>query len=232
MTIRRTIRMSLRFACVFLILLSVLTLAEDTPKPGGAGISPWTPDDILSAENASQWKISPDGKWAAWVKSQMDKDKNGRISNLFLTKLETRKEVQLTRGTETHGRPDWSPKGDLISFTSTRHLPKANPDFSRSQLWLMHPFGGEPWPLTEFVRGIQSYRWIDDDTIIFSAQEDPAFYEQELKKKKDTTRGVDDVAPAPPVRLFKLAVKDKKVTRLTENTDFLQSWAATPDGQN
>jgi len=231
MTIGRTIRMSLRLACVFLILLSVLTLAEDTPKPGAAGISPWTPDDILSAESASQWKISPDGKWAVWVKSQMDKEKNGRVSNLFLTNLEARKEIQLTRGTENQGRPDWSPKGDLISFTSTRPLPKPNPDLSRSQLWLMNPFGGEPWPLTEFVRGVQAYRWIDDDTIIFSAQEDPAHFEQELKKKKDTTRVVDDVEHEPPVRLFRLAVKDKKVVRLTDNTDFIESWAVTPDGK-
>ncbi len=230
MTAKRMIRMSLRLAGVFLIFLSVLALAEDSPKPGAAKISPWTPEDILSAENASQWKISPDGKWAVWVKAQMDKEKNGRIANLFLTNLETRKEVQLTRGTETHGRPDWSPSGDLISFSSTRPLPKPNPDLSRSQLWLMNAFGGEPWPLTEFVRGIQSYKWIDDDTIVFSAQEDPALFEQELKKKKDTTRVVDDVDHEPPVRLFKLAVKDKKVTRLTDNTDFILSWAVTPDG--
>jgi dipeptidyl aminopeptidase/acylaminoacyl peptidase len=185
----------------------------------------------LSAENASQWKISPDGKWAVWVKTQMDKEKNDRIANLFLTNLETRKEAQLTRGTETHGRPDWSPGGGLVSFTSTRPLPKPNPDLSRSQLWLMNPFGGEPWSLTEFVRGIQAYRWIDDDTIIFSAQEDPALFEQERKKNKDTTRVVDDVDHEPPVRLFKLAVKDKKVVRLTDNTDFIESWAVTPDGK-
>ncbi|MGB7294427.1 MAG: prolyl oligopeptidase family serine peptidase, partial [Candidatus Aminicenantales bacterium] len=43
--------------------------------------------------------------------SQMDKEKNGRISNLFLTNLESKKEVQLTRGTENHGRPEWSPNG-------------------------------------------------------------------------------------------------------------------------
>jgi len=59
----------------------------------------------LSAEYAFQWKISPDGKWAVWVKMKMDKEKNGRLSNLFLTNLESKKEVQLTRGTETHGRP-------------------------------------------------------------------------------------------------------------------------------
>jgi dipeptidyl aminopeptidase/acylaminoacyl peptidase len=205
--------------------------AEDAAKPDQSLVMPWTLDDILLAESSGSWEISPDGKWAVWVKSQIDKDKNGRVSNLFLTNLETQKEIQLTRGTENHGQPRWSPDGERISFISTRPLPKPNPDLAKSQLWLLTLPGGEPYPVTEFARGIQSYKWIDNDTIIFSGQEDPAFYEQELKKKKDTTRVVDDVAHEPPVRLFKLAVKDKKVSRLTDNTDFIQSWAVTPDGK-
>src|SRR4030043_196019 len=204
MTAKRMVRTSLLFAGMFFAWISVLTTAEDPSQAAPGKVTPWTPEDILSAENAFQWNISPDGKWAVWVKTQMDKEKNGRVSTLFLTNLETKEEVQLTRGNENHSRPEWSPNGKRISFTSTRALPKPNPDISRSQVWLMNPFGGEPWPLTEFVRGIQGYRWIDDDTIIFSAQEDPALFEQELKKKKDTTRGVDDVEQEPPARLFRL----------------------------
>ncbi len=204
--------------------------AAEAAKAGSARAS-WTAEDILLAESASDWEISPDGKWAVWTKTRMDKEKNGRVSNLFLTSLETKKEVQLTRGTESNGSPKWSPSGESILFLSTKVLPKPNPDLSRSQLWMMSPFGGEPWPLTEFARGIQDYEWVDGDTVIFSAQEDAALYEQELKRKKDTTRVVDDVGHEPPARLFKLTVKDKKVVRLTDNTDFIQSWAVTPDGK-
>lgn len=205
-------------------------LAQSPPAADKAAMKPWTPEDILLTESASDWEISPDAKWASWTRTRMDKEKNGRVANLFLTNLDTKKEVQLTRGTETNGRPKWSPDGEFISFLSTKPLPKPNPDLSRSQLWLMSPRGGEPWPVTEFVRGIQGYEWVDGDTVIFSAQEDPAFFEQETKRKKDTTRVVDDVGHEPPVRLFKLTVKDRKVVRLTDNADFIQSWAATPDG--
>ncbi len=86
--------------------------------------------------------------------------------------------------------------------------------------------------MTDSARGVQSYRWVDNDTIIFSAQEDPALYEQELKQKKDSSRVVDDVAHEPPVRLYRLSVKDRKITRLTDNTDFIQSWDVTPDGKH
>jgi dipeptidyl aminopeptidase/acylaminoacyl peptidase len=218
---------------ILAVALSATTFAaeDDAPKPDKAQLEPWTPDNILLAESASQWEVSPDGKWAVWVKSRMDKDKNGNVSNLILTSLETKKEIPLTRGTETNGQPRWSPNGEAISFTSTRPLAKPNPDAARSQLWLISLPGGEPYPVTESARGVLTYKWVDNDTIIFSAQEDPALYEQELKRKKDSTRVVDDLAHEPPVRLYRLILKDKKVTRLTDNTDFIQSWDASPDGK-
>ena len=219
--------------CLFVSLGGAFAAAQEASKAAKAGPAKasWTAEDILLAESASDWEISPDGKWAVWTKTRMDKEKNGRVSNLFLTNFEKKKEVQLTRGTESNGRSKWSPNGEWIAFLSTRPLPKPNPDLSRSQRWLMSPFGGEPWPQTEFARGIQGYEWVDDDTVIFSAQEDAAFYEQELKRKKDTTRVVDDIGHEPPVRLFKLTIKDKKVARLTDNTDFIQSWVVTRDGK-
>ncbi len=228
------IKLILVFLVIFLFVgtKQVISLdKKEMPSEAQRSAKLWTPEDIILAESASAWEISPDGKWAVWVKSQMDKEKNGRISNLFLVNLETKKEIQLTRTTENHSQPNWSPDGSMISFLSSRPLPKHNPDLAGTQLWIIHPFGGEPYPVTELGRGMRQYYWIDHDSIIFSAQEDPTLYEQELKKKKDTSRVIDDVAHEPPVRLFKLSVKDKKIIRLTENTDFIEAWAPSPDGK-
>lgn len=220
---------------VFLMFLFNLTLQKSLESSDASTDNSktklWSPEDILLAESASNWQISPDGQWAVWIKSRMDKEKNGRISNLFLTHLETGKEIQLTRTTENHSQPKWSPDGNLIAFLSSRPLPKAKPEAASTQLWLINPFGGEPYPVTELSRAIRSYYWLDKETIIFSAQEDPTLYEQELKKKKDTSQVIDDVEHEPPVRLFKLSIKDKKITRLTDNRDFIRLWAPSPDGK-
>jgi hypothetical protein len=87
-----------RLAGLIVVLICILAVglvldAQDQagPKTDSPKITPWTADDILLAESSGQWEISPDGKWAVWVKSQMDKEKNGGTSNLFLTSLETQK---------------------------------------------------------------------------------------------------------------------------------------------
>ncbi len=214
---------------IALALFLIISSAAAVQVPSKSGR--WTPDDILLAESASSWEISPDGGRAVFLKSRMDKEKNGRIANLFLIDLGTKKEVKLTRGTDGASRPRWSPDGAFISFLSSRPLPKPKAEQSGAQIWLINMSGGEPYPLTELVRGAQDYYWIDADTIYFSAQEDPTLYDQELKRKKDDAIVVDDVRHEPPVRIFKLTVKDGKVTRLTDNQDFIQAWAPSPDGR-
>lgn len=194
----------------------------------------WNVDDILADDRAGGLQISPDSRWAVWVKSVVDKEKDARISNLILTSLTEKKEIELTRGTDSTFNPKWSPNGQLVAFVTTRPIPKAKPaapeEGPRPQLWLISPFGGEAWPLTDFARGVTNYDWADNDTIIFAAQEDPALQENVIKEKKDTSMVVEDEKNAPPIRLFKFSIKAKKFIRLTDNTDRIQSFAVSPDG--
>lgn len=217
---------------VGLVLVCCLVLLGALAAPLAAhDRNAWTVDDVLLAESAGSFQISPDGKRVVWVKTRMNKKKERRTSNLFLSSLTGQQEIQLTRGSDSYSRPNWSPDGRLISFMSTRALPEKKANASRSQLWLINPEGGEPWHVTEFERGIRGYAWKDNQTIVFTAQEDPTLYERNVKKAKDTSRIVEDADHQPPVRIFLLDIKSKKVRRVTDNDDWIQQLAVSPDGK-
>ena len=224
------------FTGVFFAGLSAVffsTRADET-KPATESskkIAPWKSEDFVYGESAGAVRISRDAKWIVWTKSTADKEKDGRVSNLVLSSLTDSTEIELTRGSDHNAAPSWSPNGERIAFLSDRKRPNAKPDMAGMQIWLINPHGGEPWPVTEFARGPHQVDWIDNDTLIFSAQEDAGLFEQEAKKKKDDSQVVDDEAHEPPVRLYKLSIKDKKVTRLTTNTDRIQRWSVSKDGK-
>src|ERR1700737_4080593 len=205
----------------------VPALADDKSSPSKT--EPWKPEDFIYGEAAGQFRISPDAKWVVWVKTTGDKDKDARVSNLVFSSLTESREIPLTRGSDNNTQPRWSPDGEWIALTSTRARPKPKPDTAPMQIWLINAHGGEPWALTELAHAPKRLEWLDKDTLIYSAEEDPALYEQELKKKKDDSEVVDDAEHEPPVRLYKMNVKDKKITRLTTNTVWIGDFGVSPD---
>jgi dipeptidyl aminopeptidase/acylaminoacyl peptidase len=201
---------------------------ESKPAPQK---EPWRPEDFIYSEVVGQYRISPDAKWLVWVKSSGDKDKDARISNLFSSSLTESREIQLTRGSDMNSQPSWSPDSESVAFLSNRARPKPKPDTDPTQIWVINAHGGEPWLLTELAHAPREIHWLDKDIVVYSAPEDPALYEQELKKKKDDSEVVDDADHEPPVRLYKISVKDKKITRLTTNMDWIQSFAVSRDAK-
>src|SRR5215471_18255071 len=106
--------------------------AEDAKPP--TKIEPWKAEDVIFTEEASQPRISPDAKWVVWVKSSGDKEKDARVSNLFLSSLTEDREIQLTRGTNNNSQPRWSPDGETIAFLSTKPLPAPKPELAPVQI--------------------------------------------------------------------------------------------------
>jgi dipeptidyl aminopeptidase/acylaminoacyl peptidase len=234
----REIPMIVRIGVTF-SLLFLIAPAYSAEKPSKK--DKWSVDDVLLAETATGFEISPDGRWAVWVKTAMDRDKGERVSNLMRTDLSKHEDIELTRGEESSTGPRWSPDGKLIAFMSERPAPKKekrrdradDKDGPKSQIWLINPFGGESWRLTDEKRGIIQFHWAGPDRIVFIAQEDKSLYESTTNdEKKDSSNIVDDEKHEPPARLFRADVKSKKVTRLTENTDRIDWVAVSPDGKH
>jgi dipeptidyl aminopeptidase/acylaminoacyl peptidase len=209
-------RMALFASC-----LCLLNLGSQAANPALSESKPgWSVDDVLQWEWGSDFKLSPDCHSAAWVKGVPDKEKNEWVGNLFLSSLSGTNEVQLTRSLEGCSSPKWSPDGRLLAFISWRPAPSPKPDtINKAQLWLINPFGGEPWPLTQSERAISDFDWAGTNRLVYSAQEDPSQYKQSNKDKKETSQVVEDELHEPPVRLFATDLEGKNVTRLTQNTD-------------
>jgi dipeptidyl aminopeptidase/acylaminoacyl peptidase len=210
---------------------------ERPPEKAAVAGDKWIVDDVINAETASNFRLSPDGRWAVWVKTTADKEKGERVAQLVRTDLAEKRDTELTRGSDSCISPRWSPDGKLLALLSARPLPKGKSDKDKddepkSQVWLMDPFGGEPWPLTEFSRGVAAFEWAGSDALVFVAQEETTLREKTLKDdKKDDAVIVEDEKHEPPARLFKVAVKSKKVTRLTDNADRIETVSVSPDGK-
>ena len=200
----------------------------------------WTTEDVIAPERAEQFRISPDSKWVVWVKHLPDADKDEMVSNLVLSSLTEKQEIQLTRGPQKDLSPRWSRDGKLIAFLSERPLPKkpgkdedeASKEPPKTQIWLINPRGGEPWPLTRLERNVKSFDWIDGENILIAAEEDLTLYERGLKEKKDDSVAVEDLPHTPPVRLFKVNAKTGEVARFSANDDWIDSVAVSPDGRH
>lgn len=220
-----------------LLFLLVLIMTRNLPAAEGGSASAaapdsgWSVDDVMAGEFTSDFTISPDCQWAVWVKSTASSEKNEYVGNVFLSSLTDDHEVQLTRGPDGCSSPKWSPDSRRIAFLTSRPNPKAKADDkTKTQIWLMNPFGGEPWTLTRGERDVSSFEWVRTNEIIYLAQEAPSAYERTNHEKGDETKVIEDEAHEPPVRLFRIAVESGAVTPVTDNTDRIRYFSISPDG--
>ncbi|MER3487631.1 MAG: S9 family peptidase, partial [Chloroflexota bacterium] len=136
------------------------------------------PEDVYALVWAADPRLSPDGRTAAVVVRQVDRDENRYRSAIWLVPLDGAPARQLTAGLAEDSDPRWSPDGSRVAFVSDR-AGKAK------QLYVMPVDGGEPRCLAHLPEDVETPAWSPDGRLLCFASRvpDPAYAEQDERRR-------------------------------------------------
>lgn len=117
-----------------------------------------TTDDALNMVDFGEAKISPDGSFVVWGKSELNWDDNKRETTFFHTTSDGEKTYQYL-GEDGGSSLSFSPDGTYLAL-------KRSVD-GKSQIFLMPVAGGEAVQLTEHDVSVGSYEWGKDSKTIY-----------------------------------------------------------------
>lgn len=144
------------------------------------------PADIGDLIDVGDPRLSPDGRYVAYVVTTIDLDANEYRSRIWLVATDGSEAPRpLTAGERRDGKPRWSPDGRSLAFVSHRDSETA------SQLYVIPvDRGGEVAELASWKEEIDALEWSPDGTrIAFGArQRDEERYGKEKAKDQPPRR--------------------------------------------
>ena len=210
----------------FLICLVInSTIAQDQKKDDP---SRWTPEDIINTESMGSVSISPKGNMVVWTKRKGVKKKDKFVSDIYLTRLDNKKDdifrtIQMTNGDDNDYSPIFSKDGEHIYFLSSRDKGK--------KLWVLSIYGGEAKEVKEFKNGISSLQWKDNNTLLFRSNDGKTLLETQLEEAKDNVIVVEDSLHWKPNHVYAFDLSKKSVRRLTNNSKPIRNYTISPNGK-
>ncbi len=176
----KTIERYFYIAVAVLIVCLLCTTARAEDK------KPWTPDDLWKLKSVSDPRISPDGKWVAYVVSVTDFDENSRNSDIWIVPASGGPPRRMTTSEKSDNHPRWSPDGRTIAFLSSRD--------GAMQIYQLPVSGGEARGLTDFPGGVGDFIWTPDGKgFVFTGRVYTDCPDLECVKKRDEEKEQEKV---------------------------------------
>ncbi len=213
------------FSTLFVVFTCLSAQAQNEDKNDDP--TRWTPNDIINTEYLGSPIFSPDGNLVVWSKRKGDKEKDKFVSDLYLTRLNDKKDgkfrtVQLTYGDDNNYSPVFAANNEDLYFLSSRDKGK--------KLWKLSIYGGEAKEVHEFKNGISSLMRKDKNTLAFLSDDGKTLYESEADDKKDDVEVIEDSLHWKPNHVYAYNLKEKTITRLTDNKKTVTDYKLSKDG--
>jgi dipeptidyl aminopeptidase/acylaminoacyl peptidase len=139
-------------------------------------------EDLFRIKRVSDPQLSPDGKWIAYVVTEVDKSENKLNSDIWLVSPGSDTPRQLTFSPKHDRHPRWSPDGKWIAFESNRS--------GSFQIYLLPLEAGEAKALTSISTEATQPVWSPDGkhivfvSAVFAEFSDKPFKESDALNKK------------------------------------------------
>jgi len=152
-----------------MVLSAVLVAAAPTALlPQAPARRPVNVGDLYRVRTVRDVQLSPDGEWVAYVVATLDSARDRGGSDLYMSRWDGRRTVQLTFTPDGESSPRWSPDRRYLSFVASRGDSR-----SGGQIWLLDRSGGEAQQLTSLKAGVSDYAWSPDSKRIVIVAQDP-----------------------------------------------------------
>lgn len=129
-------------------------------------------DDLAAIRQVGDAQLSPEGEWVAYVVRTTDVEEDAIQGDLWMTRWDGSRTLQLTFTDTSESRPRFSPDGRYLAFLTARD-DEADGQDGKSQVWLMERAGGEARELTSFPGGVSDYVWSPDGSKLAVIASDP-----------------------------------------------------------
>ncbi len=116
---------------------------------------PLSIDDVMALRDVSDPRMSPDGKWVAYVVEHVDTNKDELVKTIHVVSTESGESRAMTAAVRSATTPRWSPDGRYLAFLAK----KIGDDEVKTQVWTLDVRGGEAQAWTAVEQGVSDYGW-------------------------------------------------------------------------
>jgi dipeptidyl aminopeptidase/acylaminoacyl peptidase len=151
---------------------------------GASSAATLTATEMMKLRRLADPDVSPDGTLVAYAQTDLDLAGGTRNSDLWLVPVAGGEPRRLTSHPKSDSQPRFSPDGKRLGFVSTRE--------GVPQVFVLELGGGEAKKVTALVTDVESFQWLDNQSLLVASRVFPDCSTSDCNQKKLEAAGKPD----------------------------------------